>query len=121
MPKDWARFVSETPLQTMERVLGDELTPDLAKKIHEVVAVELDKIAHKYMARNSMVAPDNVAYHLTTVSLSMHNWEARWWVRFIKPGAAEPTEMEIGSHEDARHEMLLLMHNGIPDVEVFYR
>lgn len=121
MPRDWAKFVAETTLETATRVFGGELKPDLAKKIQEVVAVELDKLAHRYMGRNSLVAPDNVAYHLTTISSQLHNWGPKWCVRYTKPGDAEPTVHELGPREDAYHEMLLLHKEGIKDIEVFYR
>lgn len=68
---DWSRFIRESTDQTIDRVFGDisrtseASIPEIRAAICEVVATELERQAHRFKARTSLLAPNNVAYHLS--------------------------------------------------------
>lgn len=69
--QDWSLFIRETTDETIDRVFGEisrtsEATvPEIRAAVHEIIAVELERQAHRFKSRTSLLAPNNVAYHLT--------------------------------------------------------
>lgn len=70
--QNWSLFIRETTDQTIDRVFGDvdraSLTwdmPEIRAAVHEIIAVELERQAHRFRSRNNLLAPNNVAYHLS--------------------------------------------------------
>lgn len=61
---EWARVLTLTTSETIESACGHPVRPENQKWLREVIAAELDKVAHRYNAMINLVAPNNVAADL---------------------------------------------------------
>lgn len=64
----WSLFIRETTNETIDRVFEEHFgtcDDDTRAFIHEIIAVELERQAHRFRSRTSLLAPNNVAYHLS--------------------------------------------------------
>lgn len=73
----WSLFIRESVTQTLERLFGGRR---ISRKdmllIREAIAIELDRQAHRFKSRTSLLAPNNVAYHLERRAEAIRNGEA---------------------------------------------
>lgn len=102
---DWARKLAEPTTETIQAELrGTVDTKINAKKLHRfsgegilrqlshtqtaavhklvrnVVALELEKLEHRFSARHEPIAPDNAAYWIAERAREIRAWEPLWCV-----------------------------------------
>jgi len=109
---DWARYVGESTSDTINRLAPSylrvhplELT-DIYTLVHQVAATELEKLAHRYISRSGMIAPNNVAYHLSQKAQEIKTWKPTWWmVALYKDGSTDEYPIPGANAEDAHTEL----------------
>lgn len=84
---DWGKVLTESTGETIRRQLeSSELTADMAsteeahRVIRRIVADEFHKLQHKFATRTNLIAPNNVAYAISTASAGLLSWSPQWWV-----------------------------------------
>lgn len=111
---DWARKLAEPTTETiqaelhgivdtavnsvkMRRFFGKWLmaklnhtqTAALHKLVRNAIALELEKLEHKFSARHEPIAPDNAAYWIAERAREIRNWEPSWCVITTYPDGNE--------------------------------
>lgn len=102
---DWARRLAEPTTETIQNeLLGEvysELSPKLRRRfdgtammrqlnhtqtaglhilIRRAIALELEKLEHKFSARHDAIAPDNAAYWCAERAREIRGWVPTWCV-----------------------------------------
>ena len=111
---DWARKLAEPTTETIQaelcgtaetktapritrRFAGARLmarfnhtqTAALHKLVRRAIALELEKLEHKFSARHEPIAPDNAAYWLAERAREICDWEPSWCVVTTYPDGHE--------------------------------
>ena len=111
---DWARKLAEPTTETIQAELNRDArtrvgpgfvrrfngstlmsklnltqTAALHKLVREVVAIELEKLEHKFSARHEPIAPSNAAYWIADRAREIRNWEPTWCVVTTYPDGHE--------------------------------
>lgn len=72
----WSLFIRETTAETLDRLFeGRKMSRKNMLLIREAIAIELDRQAHRFKSRTSLLAPNNVAYHLERRAESIREGE----------------------------------------------
>lgn len=100
---DWARKLAEPTTETIQAELSKEVRTKvndrtervfrgsdmlaqltitqiagLHKLVREVIAVELEKLEHRFSARHEPIAPSNAAYWCAERAQEIRSWEPSW-------------------------------------------
>lgn len=111
---DWARKLAEPTTETIQAELSGmaltALNPKLQRRFHgtslmnrlthtqtaslhilirRVVALELEKLEHKFSARHEPIAPDNAAYWIAERAREIRAWEPSWCIVTTYPDGHE--------------------------------
>lgn len=111
---DWARKLAEPATETIQaelhgitltrvgprttkRFTGSWLmarfnhtqTAALHKLVRRAIALELEKLEHKFSARHEPIAPSNAAYWLAERAREIRDWEPSWCVVTTYPDGHE--------------------------------
>lgn len=111
---DWARRLGEPTTETIQAELRGQVavavnerkqrvfdgeamiaqlsatqTAGLHTLIRQAIALELEKLEHRFSAHHNPIAPDNAAYWIAEKAREIRDWEPTWCVVTTYPDGTE--------------------------------